>query len=112
MNMIGGLDSLNRHCRKPQILADAAYAILSRDSRACTGNFFIGAFSSLCICATCMIVLFFLGSVCFLPGISMAILYYRQITVPAVFSLTELICNPNPKQNRRGRASQCGRHRL
>ena len=28
-------------CRQPRIVADAAYAILSRDSRACTGNFFI-----------------------------------------------------------------------
>ena len=28
-------------CRKPDIVADAAYAILTRDSRACTGNFFI-----------------------------------------------------------------------
>ena len=28
-------------CRKPEILADAAHAILTRDSRDCTGNFFI-----------------------------------------------------------------------
>ena len=28
-------------CRTPQILADAAHAILTRDSRSCTGNFFI-----------------------------------------------------------------------
>ncbi len=28
-------------CRKPEIMADAAHAILTRDSRACTGNFFI-----------------------------------------------------------------------
>jgi citronellol/citronellal dehydrogenase len=27
--------------RKPEILADAAYTILTRDSRSCTGNFFI-----------------------------------------------------------------------
>ncbi|MFZ5508887.1 MAG: SDR family oxidoreductase [Pseudomonadota bacterium] len=27
--------------RKPEIMADAAYAILNRDSRSCTGNFFI-----------------------------------------------------------------------
>ncbi len=27
--------------RKPQIVADAAYEVLTRDSRACTGNFFI-----------------------------------------------------------------------
>ena len=30
-----------RKCRKPQIMADAAYAILTKPSRACTGNFFI-----------------------------------------------------------------------
>ncbi|MDQ2693810.1 MAG: short chain dehydrogenase, partial [Pseudomonadota bacterium] len=29
------------NCRTPEIVADAAYAILTRDSRACTGNFFI-----------------------------------------------------------------------
>jgi citronellol/citronellal dehydrogenase len=29
------------HCRSPQIMADAAYAIVTKDSRACTGNFFI-----------------------------------------------------------------------
>jgi citronellol/citronellal dehydrogenase len=28
-------------CRKPEIMADAAHAILTRDSAACTGNFFI-----------------------------------------------------------------------
>jgi citronellol/citronellal dehydrogenase len=28
-------------CRTPEILADAAHAILCRDSRSCTGNFFI-----------------------------------------------------------------------
>jgi citronellol/citronellal dehydrogenase len=28
-------------CRTPEILADAAHAILTRDSRGCTGNFFI-----------------------------------------------------------------------
>ena len=37
--MIPGVD-LNA-CRKPEILADAAYAILSRVSGDCTGNFFI-----------------------------------------------------------------------
>ncbi|AIT80064.1 SDR family oxidoreductase [Novosphingobium pentaromativorans] len=30
-----------RHCRTPEIMADAAYAILNRPSRECTGNFFI-----------------------------------------------------------------------
>jgi citronellol/citronellal dehydrogenase len=28
-------------CRKPEILANAAHAILTRDSRAATGNFYI-----------------------------------------------------------------------
>jgi citronellol/citronellal dehydrogenase len=28
-------------CRKPAIMADAAHAVLTRDSAACTGNFFI-----------------------------------------------------------------------
>ncbi|HEY6095593.1 MAG TPA: NAD(P)-dependent oxidoreductase [Gallionellaceae bacterium] len=32
---------LLRASRKPAIVADAAYCILSRDSRSCTGNFFI-----------------------------------------------------------------------
>ena len=30
-----------RRTRKPEIMADAAHAILTRDARACTGNFFI-----------------------------------------------------------------------
>ena len=30
-----------RHCRTPDIMADAAHAILTRPSRSCTGNFFI-----------------------------------------------------------------------
>ncbi|WP_353861488.1 NAD(P)-dependent oxidoreductase [Azospirillum formosense] len=29
------------NCRKPEILADAAHAILTRDARTCTGHFFI-----------------------------------------------------------------------
>lgn len=37
--MIPGVDLGT--CRKPEILADAAYAILNRVSRECTGNFFI-----------------------------------------------------------------------
>lgn len=37
--MISGVDLGS--CRKPAILADAAYAILNRTSRECTGNFFI-----------------------------------------------------------------------
>jgi len=39
-NLLGG-DEVVRHCRKPDIMADAAHAILARDSRKCTGNFFI-----------------------------------------------------------------------
>jgi citronellol/citronellal dehydrogenase len=30
-----------RHCRTPDIMADAAYAIFNKPARACTGNFFI-----------------------------------------------------------------------
>ncbi len=30
-----------KHCRTPEIMADAAYEILTRPSRKCTGNFFI-----------------------------------------------------------------------
>jgi len=37
--MIPGVDTAA--CRKPEILADAAYAIFNRISRDCTGNFFI-----------------------------------------------------------------------
>ncbi|RMG23765.1 MAG: NAD(P)-dependent oxidoreductase [Bacteroidetes bacterium] len=39
-NLLGGED-LMRRSRKPEIMADAAFSILSRDSRQCTGNFFI-----------------------------------------------------------------------
>jgi citronellol/citronellal dehydrogenase len=38
--MLGGQEMLDR-CRKPEIMADAAYAILNRPSAACTGNFFL-----------------------------------------------------------------------
>jgi len=38
--MLGGLVRPEQ-CRTPEILADAAHAILTRDSRDCTGNFFI-----------------------------------------------------------------------
>ena len=37
---LGG-DAMAAECRNPEIMADAAYAILSRPSRECTGNFFI-----------------------------------------------------------------------
>ena len=40
LNLLGGENAL-RKSRKPEIMADAAYAILTRPSRACTGNFFI-----------------------------------------------------------------------
>lgn len=40
LTMLGG-SIRPEQCRKPEILADAAHAILTRDSRGCTGNFFI-----------------------------------------------------------------------
>jgi citronellol/citronellal dehydrogenase len=39
LQMIPGVDT--RLCRKPEILADAAYLILTSDARTTTGNFFI-----------------------------------------------------------------------
>jgi len=39
-NLLGG-EATVRGSRKPEIVADAAYAILTKDSRRCTGNFFI-----------------------------------------------------------------------
>src|SRR5215813_12604116 len=39
-NILGGEDGMKR-CRKPEIMADAAHAILNRPARQCTGNFFI-----------------------------------------------------------------------
>jgi len=39
--LTGHSDEGKRSSRKPEIMADAAYAILSRNSRECTGNFFI-----------------------------------------------------------------------
>ncbi len=39
-NLLGG-EAVVRGSRKPEILADAAHTILTRESRACTGNFFI-----------------------------------------------------------------------
>ena len=38
-NLLGG-DAVIRRSRKPEIMADAAHAILVQDSRSCTGNFF------------------------------------------------------------------------
>ncbi len=40
LNLLGG-DETARHGRKPEIVADAAVAILRREARSCTGNFFI-----------------------------------------------------------------------
>lgn len=39
LQMIPGIDT--DYCRKPEIMADAAYAILNRDSKSTTGNFFV-----------------------------------------------------------------------
>ncbi|KAF7286115.1 hydroxysteroid dehydrogenase like 2 [Rhynchophorus ferrugineus] len=40
MDLIAGKES-SKQCRKPEICADAAYAILIKDPKAVTGNFFI-----------------------------------------------------------------------
>ena len=40
MNLLGG-DSTIRRSRKPEIVSDAAHVILMRNSRECTGNFFV-----------------------------------------------------------------------
>ncbi len=40
MNLLGGQDIV-RQSRKPDIMGDAAYYILTRPSRECTGNFFL-----------------------------------------------------------------------
>ncbi len=39
-NLLGG-DTMIQQSRKPEIVADAAHAILTRNSRDCTGNFFV-----------------------------------------------------------------------
>ena len=39
LQMIPGVDTAA--CRTPEILADAAYLILNRESKGCTGNFFV-----------------------------------------------------------------------
>jgi citronellol/citronellal dehydrogenase len=39
--MIPGMDGRLENCRKPEILADAAHAILTKPSREATGNFYI-----------------------------------------------------------------------
>ncbi len=40
LNLLGG-DETARHGRKPEVVADAALAILRREAASCTGNFFI-----------------------------------------------------------------------
>lgn len=40
LNLLGG-ESVANSSRKPEIIADAAYYILKRDAKTCTGNFFI-----------------------------------------------------------------------
>ena len=40
LNLLGGEETI-RGSRQPGIMADAAHAILTKESRACTGNFFI-----------------------------------------------------------------------
>ncbi|MEX2299432.1 MAG: NAD(P)-dependent oxidoreductase [Bryobacterales bacterium] len=39
-NLLGG-ETMARRCRKPEIMAEAAYAILTRPSRQTSGNFFL-----------------------------------------------------------------------
>ena len=40
ISMLGGFVTPEQ-CRKPEIVSDAAYVILSKNSKECTGNFFI-----------------------------------------------------------------------
>jgi len=40
LNLLGG-DQTAKHGRTPEIVADAAVAILKRPARSCTGNFFV-----------------------------------------------------------------------
>ena len=41
MEMLGGGPDVKSQCRSPEILADAAYLILTKDSRSYTGHFAI-----------------------------------------------------------------------
>ena len=41
MEMLGGGSEVAGQCRKPDIMADAAYVMLSKNSRSYTGNFAI-----------------------------------------------------------------------
>ena len=44
MEMLGGGGGVSAQCRTPDIMADAAYIMLTRDARSFTGNFVIGIF--------------------------------------------------------------------
>jgi len=37
--MLGGGDAVKAQCRQPEIVADAAYVVLTSDSRSYSGNF-------------------------------------------------------------------------
>jgi citronellol/citronellal dehydrogenase len=39
-NLLGG-DEVVKRSRRPSIMADAAYLVLTRNSRECSGNFFV-----------------------------------------------------------------------
>ena len=41
MEMLGGGDAMKSQCRTVDIMSDAAYAILTRDAKKFTGNFYI-----------------------------------------------------------------------
>lgn len=41
MEMLGGGAGIKGQCRSPEIMADAAYSILCRDSKTATGYFFV-----------------------------------------------------------------------
>ena len=41
MEMLGGGDAMKPQCRTVDIMSDAAYAILTRDAKKFTGNFYI-----------------------------------------------------------------------
>jgi citronellol/citronellal dehydrogenase len=41
MDMIGGGPDVRRQCRTVDIMADAAHAVLVKDAKSCTGNFFV-----------------------------------------------------------------------
>ncbi|XP_033738569.1 hydroxysteroid dehydrogenase-like protein 2 [Pecten maximus] len=41
MEMLGGGDEVSKQCRKPEIMSDAAYVMLTKDSKSYTGHFAI-----------------------------------------------------------------------